>query len=227
MTRAEWRLRKKKEMKKLQFKAFPYIAMFPSLQYLAVNFFATGLVESAIAALTVQGDACDALCHLAAVLILLFLLSYFVLVFSVLWSFHRRFAHVYEEQEIPDDPHLIEDPLYRLVSKVRVRCCRKGRKHNIMDRARGDYVPTDDTEALAEPGRTERILQRPWIVHGDHASEVIAVLKFTFMNRAGGGFVGLTYDFVSFMFQMAVAALSGLGAAAAPGTLLRTHPPSS
>ena len=70
----------------------------------------------------------------------------------------------------PESADDVEDPLYRLASKIRVRLCSaRFTKAAIIDRPSGSF--TRKPENLQEPARTERLLK--------HLSFVVAALHLS------------------------------------------------
>ena len=128
---------------------------------------------------------------------------------------------VWEPVELPDDPDDVQDPLYRLLSKIRVRLYRAGRPNNIMDRGRGEFVKPECE--LDEPARTHRLLlqmQRPWRILYANASDSIDSMSLVWMSRASCsyGAAGVFYELNTMTVQVAVALISGAGAGIAEGS---------
>ena len=185
---------------------------------MALNFFMTGTCNKAVKLLVLADDDCSFACRLPAVLWLTITALYLSGAWYMLWHFnkHHRKA-MWEPLEVPDDPDEIEDPLYRFISKVRVRFCRPGRKFNIMDRATGDW--TRGEECLQEPQRTERLLNRPYALTHSISTDAQDALKLFWLS-AGSGFswLGVFYNWGLFTAQLAISSLQGLGGALTPGT---------
>jgi len=125
--------------------------------------------------------------------------------------FHFRYRKTsWEPLVLPDHPNDIEDPLFRLVSRVRFFFCKRcGPQKALMDRPRGEFMrPWDQVE---EPARTERILARPFVLYKDNVTDAIDSMKLLMMNRASGfTFRGVSYDLFTFCAQLLVAILTGL-----------------
>ena len=93
---------------------------------------------------------------------LTFVFTCLVTGYAVLHHFKRRHIGTWEDEELPESPEDVQDPIYRLVSKARRACCRPmeddrqcwhpGKtRFMVMDRARGAFVPPD--EEKLEPAR--------------------------------------------------------------------------
>ena len=185
----------------------------------SVNFFATGLVNNAVTVLAGPGDECtDALCVWPVYFSLLLIFMYLCTVFAMLWHFNRTHrADSWEPLEPPEDASDVEDPLYRLVSKIRVRICRAGRSHIIMDRPTGEF--TRNADNLKEPQRTERLLARPFILFRNTPTDALDAIKLTWLNNGSGfSWRGVFYIYMTVCTQMVLAILLGIGTAIPAGT---------
>lgn len=215
--------KKKKKDKKAMFVAFPGVFVFPSLLTLCCTFFMTGLVGSSVELLAEcamdYSPLVMAACQTPPALVLTSVSAAILLMFTMLVHFWLNFRHQWAPEEPIEDCEDIEDPLYRWVSKVRVRILPKGKdwiKYR-MDRERGEFLKM--WENTREPERTERLLREPVIFYRRNASDAIDGLKIVLMNRtSGNSFWGLMYDFNMFFVQIIIAILSGLGPALVPGT---------
>ena len=213
--------KKKKKDRKAPFVAFPGIFVFPSLLTLCCTFFITGLVGSSVELLAEcaveYAPSAQGVCQTPAVLVLMAITLLLVGMLSQLVHFWIRYRQQWEPEAPIDDCEAIEDPLYRWVSKVRVKIFREGTPHLRMDRARGEFMK--QWENTREPERTERLLRQPIIFYRPNASDAIDSLKIVLMNRTSGtSFWGLMYDFNMFFAQVIIAILTGVGGALVPGT---------
>lgn len=211
--------RKKKKKKKSLFIAFPGIFVFPSILTLGVVFFATGFVGTSLEIVfecnaIFPDDAASRYPCMAPGITVLTLIGIFMLVnFTILMHFHMNFRKAaWAPIVMPDHPDGIEDPLFRLVSRIRYKFCGKCRdpQRVLLERERGEFVRRADK--VEEPTRTERLLANPYIIYRDCASDQLDALKLCFMNRASGAsFLGVTYDFVVIVAQWMVALANGFG----------------
>ena len=216
---------KKKKPKKASFVPFPATFVFPSLLTLGISFFATGLVGSAIelimeCTMKEQFGGNRSGCAAPGVLVVVAFGVFLGVNFSMLVHFNKQFrSRSWEPLVLPDHPNDVEDPLFRLVSRIRYALCWKCRDSQkvMMDRARGEYMrPWDQVE---EPARTERLLANPYAIYKDNTADAIDSLKMLFMSRSSGfSFAGVTYDFFCTMVQWIMAALNGLGPHLTPGS---------
>jgi hypothetical protein len=99
---------------------------------------------------------------------------------------------------------------------------------------RGSFE-TPDHEA-AEPARTERLLARPFALIRPVASDAHASISQVVLARGSGGtLIGMFYDWLALVVQLALAALLGIGdalewgssvaAAYTPWDLILSHGP--
>jgi len=131
------------------------------------------------------------------------------------WWYHSESTWEALEPPTTDD---IDDPLYKMISKLRLRCCQEDRKFNRIDRVRGEFVkPEQDT---SEPERTERLLAHPYRLFHAHAGDAIDSNKLLWLNRASGsyGAVGVFYEFILLLVQLCIGVLTGLGPSIEPGS---------
>lgn len=165
--------------RRAKFAALPAFLIWPSLSMIAVNFTLTGSVQAATEVLTARSGECGRGCEALAAVVLALAALYFLGCTSLLWHFHvRHRAGMWEPTEDPATPAEVEDPIYRQVSKLRVRCLPKGRRYTIMDRARGEFVkpeveveePARSTQPTIEP----RPLELAWTTpaRGDRTDQV-------------------------------------------------------
>ena len=217
---AEGRLSKKDRRsltKHARFRSLPAIFVFPGILMLSINFFTTGLIDRSIHLILAPGE-CGAECIWPAVAVLILVASYMIFIMVLLLHFNRYHRAVLWQPTIePTSSKEIEDPLYRLVSKIRMVICKQGRQHTIMDRARGEFKP--EQEELEEPERTERLLAHPFSLVRTKAADSLDALKLTWMARASGGsFVGVSFDLVAMTVQVAVTVTLCVGIAITRGS---------
>ena len=205
---------------------------------LATKFFLPGFVEPAATILAASNLGALTLAHkngtltsaeserlfssYLACVVFAFVGAFLVLVLTLLAHFHvhHRDASwkVAEEAETPND---VEDPLFRLVSRVRVRVLPKGRPFNVMDRPRGEW--TKPAKYIIEPSRTRRLLRQPLRLFRDNPADALDVLKLTWFTRANGGtFAGVAYDLIALVLSVVVGILNGLGATIEPSSNVAT-----
>merc|ERR1711871_229905 len=120
--------RNKKKDKKAPFVAFPGIFVFPSLLTLCCTFFMTGLMGSSVELLAECAaefsPRAQAACQTPAVVVILVISLLLLGMLSQLVHFWFRYRHQWVPEAPIDDCEMIEDPLYRWVSKLRVRIFR-------------------------------------------------------------------------------------------------------
>jgi len=221
--------KKPKKEKTAGFIAYPGIFVFPSLQTITCTFFMSGLVGTScelLATCTQYTEANQAACMAPGALVLTAVVCVLLFCLSQIMHFWINFHHCWVPMEDPDDVEDVEDPLYRWVSKMRVRLaripvikliCRKSGRFTIIDRNRGEFVRK--WENLREPERTERLLRNPIRFYRRCASDALDCLKLVMMNRASGfGIYGILYDYWMLMVQLIVAGLTGIGPVLEPGT---------
>jgi hypothetical protein len=234
--------------KGIKFRPLPGIFVFPSVMLLIFSLLITGLVSKSIALLVDPSATCTfSQCRWPGALILvgvgLFMLWGFLMLLHF-WWYH--YATTWEWLE-PEKLSEVTDPLYLLVSKIRLRCCR-GRKtivvdedlcdplywlitkvtgvrccgvrkeFVVMDRVRGHWALSDDD--TAEPERTERLLAQPMMFFRSRPGDALDAMKMLWLNRASGsnGVFGVFYEWNLMMVQLSIAALTGIGPALEPGS---------
>ena len=146
--------------RRIRFRALPGVFVFPSLVTLGINLLLTEIVESCAAVLSYQGLEQGYAEYLVASIVLWFIGGYLFLALTMLLHFNWRHRAIAWRPAIPAESLTdVDDPLYRLVSKVRVRMCHEGTRHVLIDRSRGQWVHA--TNETVEPERTERLVARP------------------------------------------------------------------
>ena len=208
-----------KDKKLARFRGLPGTFVFPNAFMVSVNFFATGIVNNAVTVLAGPRDDCsDVLCVWPVYLSLALIATYLGVVFAVLWHFNKSHrADSWVPLEPPEDASSVEDPLYRLVSKIRVRACRVGRSRNIMDRPTGEFTRCQDN--LKEPERTERLLAHPFALFHRTPTDALDAIKLTWLNNGSGfSWRGVFYIYMTVCTQMLLAILLGIGTAIPAGT---------
>ena len=217
---AEGRLSKKERRsltRHARFRSLPAIFVFPGILMLSINFFTTGLIDRSIRLILAPGE-CGAECIWPAVAVLVLVGSYMIFIMVLLLHFNRYHRAVLWQPTIePSSSKEIEDPLYRLVSKIRLVICRRGGRYTIMDRARGEFKP--DEGEREEPDRTERLLAHPFSLVRTKAADSLDALKLTWMARASGGaFVGVSFDLVAMTVQVVITVTLCVGIAITKGS---------
>ena len=207
--------------KRAKFRSLPSAFVFPGILAIGCNLFLNGLIEPSITLVTFPGeiDNCGAECLVSAVAVLTMIALYISLTFAMLLHFHLSGHRVqtWKDADEPENPNDVEDPVYRFVSKVRTRLCVPGRKFNIMDRPRGEFVRCEADEA--EPARTERLLSRPLDLFRSQSGDSLDALKLAWFQRGNGsGFTGVSYDLVAVLSGLAIAGMNGAGKNIQPGS---------
>jgi len=234
--------------KGIKFRPLPGIFVFPSVMLLIFSLLITGLVSKSIALLVDPSATCTfSQCRWPGALILvgvgLFMLWGFLMLLHF-WWYH--YATTWEWLE-PEKLSEVTDPLYLLVSKIRlrcgrdrktivvdedlrdplywlitkvtgVRCCGVRKEFVVMDRVRGHWALSDDD--TAEPERTERLLAQPMMFFRSRPGDALDAMKMLWLNRASGsnGVFGVFYEWNLMMVQLSIAALTGIGPALEPGS---------
>jgi hypothetical protein len=110
---------------------------------LAANFFLTRLIFSSVFIVAYNGpDQCGAECKVPALALLTLISLYLMTALALLLHFSFTYRKQAWQPAIPaDTPNGVEDPMYRLISRIRVRICRSGRKFTIMDRRYATIAP--------------------------------------------------------------------------------------
>ena len=234
--------------KGFKFRPLPGIFVFPSVMLLIFSLLITGLVSKSIALLVDPSATCTfSQCRWPGALILvgvgLFMLWGFLMLLHF-WWYH--YATTWEWLE-PEKLSEVTDPLYLLVSKIRlrcgrdrktivvdedlcdplywlitkvtgVRCCGVRKEFVVMDRVRGHWALSDDD--TAEPERTERLLAQPMMFFRSRPGDALDAMKMLWLNRASGsnGVFGVFYEWNLMMVQLSIAALTGIGPALEPGS---------
>ena len=149
-----------------------------------------------LADMSEEATNCGAGCKWPGGLILLLIFIYMGIGFHRIQMLYLNyFPDCWEPAEPPSNPNDVEDPLYRLISKIRVRLLGKdGGAYVIMERERGEFVRPE--EFLAEPERTERILAKPLRLLPANAADLIDSMTLLWLNRASGsyGWLGVFYE---------------------------------
>jgi hypothetical protein len=100
----------------------------------------------------------------------------------------------------------VEDPIMRLVSKIRRLCCTAVP----IDRAAGAYESQPDSE---EPMRTERLLKYPFSFFHSNAGDAFdAISLFWLMRTTSRSALTTFYDFICFVVMQGLAVAYGLEA---------------
>ena len=200
------------------FRPLPGAFVFPNMQTLTLSIFITGLVEVSANLVALPADSCTT-CKGP---------GYLVLLMTVMWLFSafRRLLHVYgffdeiwQPADEADDPHDVEDPLSRLLSKIRSRILPPGCAHICFDRERGGFEsPEEDCE---EPARTERLLANAYALVRPRAGDSLDSLTLLWMNRSSGNcrWLGLYYEWIMMLGQLMISFVSGIGSGITPGSV--------
>lgn len=216
---------KGKQPAKRKFIPLPSFLVFPNLLNLVISVFITGLVEKSVALLTDQTADCTLLeCKWPALLVLGACGLYMAVGFATTWHFYKRFLDDTWELMVPEELDAVDDPLYSLISKCRLRFCPMDRKSGdlrrftLIDRVRGEFAaPEEDTE---EPARTERLLKHPLRLFHAHAGDHIDAHGLLWLNRSSGsyGALGVFYEWILLSVQLCIATLAALGPIIEPGS---------
>ena len=198
-----------------KFYGYPAAFVSPNILNFSLGLFASGLTGTSVSFIFDPQVRCGIECKWPAVIILTGLGTWLLGSALLLHRFHRLYARdVWEPEEPPETAHEVEDPLYRLVSKVRVRLCRSGRAYTIMGRERGGFVPPE--EDSEEPARTERILAKPlYHLYYSTSADTIDSLSLLWLNRSSysHGIIGLYYEYWMMTSQLLITFISRCGIA--------------
>ena len=90
-------------------------------------------------------EGCDFACSWPAYVVVLVSLLHVFVPFVMLVHFNRRFRAIsWEPLEPAPCAHDVEDPFYRLLSKVRVRLLSRGYERILIDRPTGEFARSED-----------------------------------------------------------------------------------
>jgi hypothetical protein len=180
-------------------------------QAMVLNLFMTNAITNSVSLLMRPSDVCSFECAWPAYAILTTTLLQSGTAFVALVHFHIRHRQTsWQPLEPPDAAEDIEDPLYRAISKLRVRLCSNRCKDVIMDRPTGSFVRQPGN--VAEPGRTERLLSRPFTIFHSTPTDALDALKMAWLDSSSGhSWCGVFYDWSIYMTQFTVAAVQGVG----------------
>jgi hypothetical protein len=97
----------------------------------------------------------------------------------------------------------VEDPVLRLISKLRQRC-----GLSPLGRERGGYeAPEEDSE---EPARTERLLASPFSLLHSNAGDACDAMSTLWLSRSSGSISGVFYDLFSIALMLGLGVAFGL-----------------
>ena len=209
----------------VKFKPLPGIFIFPNMLTLCFSIFLTGLVGKSVALILDDTTTCTVgQCRWPGIVILilisLFMLTGFVQLFHFWWFYSKSW-----KWRKPEDISEVHDPLYMLVTKVRLRCVPvriRGQSFVVLDRLRGEFAKADAD--IAEPQRTERLLAKPVRVFHSFPADAIDGMKLLWLSRASGsyGIFGAFYVWSLLLVQLFIAVLSGVGPSLEQGSLEAT-----
>ena len=125
---------------------------------LVIQIFASGVTAQAVR-VTVNTEECPENmgigCRTFGFVMCGLIIAYECLTISMVLHFHLKFrALCWTSVTAPTEVNKVSDPLFRLVSRIRVLLLRKSYKYRIMDRPRGAFKKPKDL--AKEPVRTER-----------------------------------------------------------------------
>ena len=207
-----------------KFRAFPGIFVFPGLLMISISVFLTGATSRAVQLLSSNDtEACGSGCRTLAGFAILLVIGYEGLGLMLLVSFNKKYRTAAWKPAVPTNkPSKVVDPLYRLISKINYRSHsswhgEEGKKKAVVDRSRGAFgkLPNE----TIEPGRTERLLLRPYRIMKANASDTLDAYGFSMMARSGGMTpFALSFEYSILSTGILVAALNGLGPNLKPGS---------
>ena len=183
------------EQVKIAFVPLPSALVFPGLLLIVFKIFVTNLVKLSVTLLA-NGEV--AACHkVGGALVLLACGAWCLSICALLFFIDARYRkQCWKPSKDLDNPAAVADPLFRLISRVRVRICQYvgwPGTSVVYDRSRGKWAkpPTE----LAEPERTERLLASPMAIIRGNAADVLDSYAFAIMPRATGGrFITQIFD---------------------------------
>ena len=195
-----------------RFIPYPPAFVFPGLQLLLVSFLGTGIAGEAALILSSAGTtrclSSFCTCSLLAYIALVIMAIYIVIAIALLANFNHNHRTDTWHRALPvASTWMVEDPLFRAVSKVRAYLC----WHDpVLERSRGKFVrPPSET---MEPDRTHRLLGQPIALRRAMASDALDAYGFALMARARGSSSSSTsFEVTTLIAQMVVAMLNGLG----------------
>jgi len=201
---------------------FPTAFVFPNLLFLPFWLFNTGLSEGATAlfasGLTCVGEGGQQLlqetadCVAAGPMLALALavLAAVVAVLAIglhmLLHFMRCFrADSWEGAEPAKDASKIDDPLFRLLGKIRARLGLRA-----LHRELGGWTTSE--EDSVEPRRTERLLANLWTCTHATAADSIAAMEGHLLDSCSGHTtLALLFAWLTMLVQVFVGVMSGVG----------------
>ena len=205
------------EMSRVRFTPFPMPLVFPGLPLLIVQIFCTGMAFNAVRNV-VDVENCDVGCRAFAGIVIAFLIVYEVVTIGLVVNFHIHYrALCWNKSTHPSEVNKVVDPLYRLVSWIRVRILPKRYPARIIDRAKGAFKKPKAWNK--EPARTERLLAAPRTFVHPNPADMLDGIGFALMARSGGSSLGAAmFEMVALGGNLAVAALNGAGGVLVPGS---------
>ena len=205
------------EMTKLRFKPFPLAYVFPGFPLLAVQIFSTGITSQAIRVLVDRDECNENSCIALGVGAMLMVVAYEAVTISIVLHFHENFAFSWKRAAPPKQVQAVVDPLYRLISRIRVHVVHKDSLHQILDRPRGKFVRPPSL--VKEPTRTERLLAAPHIFWHSNASDAVDGIGYALMARSGGDSrPAMLFEMILLGASLILSVFNGLGCLIEPGT---------
>lgn len=200
-----------------RFRPYPSAFVFPGLQLVIISLFLTGLVQQAFFILSsADGTFCVTNfcpCYVLAYIAVAIAIAYVLLAVALLAIFNCSHRSQTWRPILPvPTPSLVDDPLYRALSKLRSRM----HWHDpVVMRWRGTFVRPE--AGIVEPARTDRLLRRPYSLWRGNASDSVDAHGFSLMARARGTTsASASFEVSILTAQIAVGALNGLGAGLGP-----------
>jgi len=198
------KVKKHGEAKPEAFRPLPAAFIFPNLESMAFGLFSLGITESSVAALS--SDSCNTSCVWLATLALVVVALFTLTAFALILRFHVYFSEQCWSRFTLEESTAVEDPIMRLVSKIRRLCCTAVP----IDRAAGAYESQPDSE---EPMRTERLLKYPFSFFHSNAGDAFdAISLFWLMRTTSRSALTTFYDFICFVVMQGLAVAYGLEA---------------
>ena len=190
------------------FHRFPGVCVFPGPLLVVCKLFITGLVANSVD-LVIAADECRGRCRAVGIACLVFEIGFIFLGWYVVIDWNVRFRRMtWRPATMPASTEDVKDPLFRLLSNIRLRVCR-GRQNGLVKRVRGKVArPAECTD---EPQRTERLLRRWYRLRHDNAADTMDAFQFVFFVRGSGlSWADTIFDHYGLTTQVLIAALAGL-----------------
>jgi len=186
-----------------------------------LNMLLTGLAEAATNLVAEESTwpTCGLRCMWPGILVLVTIGMYVLGLLAVILHFYAYHRRKLWQPYSPETTTEVEDPILRNFFRFEYdylprglprvsACCRAVTR--MVSRMRGSFEMLD--EETKEPARTERLLAHPFALTHSVASDGFSSISQMVLGRSsGGGIIGVTYDWIALVIQLALAVLLGLG----------------